>query len=29
VTFHALTMLPDGNVLPWPRETYDRLQAIR
>jgi len=21
--------LPDGNALPWPRETYDRLQAIR
>ena len=21
--------LPDGNALPWPRETYDQLQAIR
>ena len=21
--------LPDGNALPWPRETYDQLQAIK
>src|SRR6266513_2312281 len=21
--------LPDGNALPWPRETYDQLQSIR
>ena len=21
--------LPDGSPLPWPRETYDQLQAIR
>ena len=21
--------LPDGSALPWPRETYDQLQAIK
>src|SRR6266849_9359662 len=27
--YYQTGKLPDGNALPWPRETYDQLQAIR
>jgi len=27
--FYAQGKQPDGSALPWPRETYDRLQAIK
>ena len=27
--FYAEGKLPDGNPLPWPRETFDKLQAIK
>jgi len=27
--YYQTGKLPDGSALPWPRETYDKLQAIR
>jgi hypothetical protein len=27
--FYAEGKLPDGGPLPWPKDVYDRLQAIK
>jgi hypothetical protein len=27
--FYAEGKQPDGSPLPWPKETYDKLQAIK
>ena len=27
--YYQTGKLPDGSALPWPRDVYDRLQAIR